>query len=381
MIRVGFIGAVSKDWMGGLNYYKNLLFALSTLEDKEIEVIVFVGENTDIEIKELFGQYAQVIEHPMFDKQSFGWYLWKTLFKVFKSTYFINKICMKYKIDVLSHSGLTKVGRIKTINWIPDFQYLHLPEMFSAKELLTLNINFKNLIKNSDAIILSSFDALKDFNNLMPKYSVKANVLQFVSQPYKSYSLLNNKQEIVDKYNLPKEFFYLPNQFWKHKNHLLVFEAVKLLVDENININVVCTGSLNDYRNLDYIANIQLFIAKNKLQNNIKLLGLIDYADVFSLIKYSKAVINPSLFEGWSSTVEECKSVSKNMILSNIEVHKEQSAKSLFFEKDNVYLLANILKDYDENQWTNLDINDLSKRTKEFAKRYEKIVLELTSND
>ena len=32
MIKVGFIGAVSKEWMGGLNYYKNLLLVLELFE-------------------------------------------------------------------------------------------------------------------------------------------------------------------------------------------------------------------------------------------------------------------------------------------------------------------------------------------------------------
>ena len=53
MIKVGFIGAVSKDWMGGLNYFKNLLFAIDTLKNKELQVFVFVGKKTDEEIKEM----------------------------------------------------------------------------------------------------------------------------------------------------------------------------------------------------------------------------------------------------------------------------------------------------------------------------------------
>ena len=44
MIRVGFIGAVSKEWMGGLNYFNNLLFALNQIGKKELEIFVFVGK-------------------------------------------------------------------------------------------------------------------------------------------------------------------------------------------------------------------------------------------------------------------------------------------------------------------------------------------------
>ena len=44
MIRVGFIGTLSKEWMGGLNYFKNLFFALDTYAGKDIKLIVFVGK-------------------------------------------------------------------------------------------------------------------------------------------------------------------------------------------------------------------------------------------------------------------------------------------------------------------------------------------------
>ena len=83
------------------------------------------------------------------------------------------------------------------------------------------------------------------------------------------------------------------------------------------------------------------------------MVGLVSYKDVFSLIKFSKAVINPSLFEGWSSTVEECKSVGKNMIISDLNVHKEQYPNATFFVKNNTYSLKQILKNY-----KNIDSNN-----------------------
>ena len=40
MIKVGFIGAVSKEWMGGLNYFNNLLFSIDSLNNKEISIYI-----------------------------------------------------------------------------------------------------------------------------------------------------------------------------------------------------------------------------------------------------------------------------------------------------------------------------------------------------
>lgn len=374
MIRVGFIRAISKEWMGGVNYFRNLLFALNAVDDKKLDIYFFVGKKTDSEIKNMFKPYANVIEDSMFDRESLKWYFMKIEQKIFRTNFLLSSLLKSYDIQVVSHSSVTNLRAIKTINWIPDFQHVYLPDMFSQKELDSRNKSFMNLIKQSNLVILSSYDALKDFKSFAPDYEKKARVLQFVSQPDKRYFELtkNDKLKLLKKYEIPMEFFYIPNQFWKHKNHMLAFKAVKQLVQEGSDICLVCTGYLQDYRNFDYIETIKRFIIENKLEKNIKLLGLVDYEDVFRLIKFSMAVINPSLFEGWSSTVEECKSVGKNMILSDLDVHKEQYQNATFFRRNSVEDLKHALINYTIQN--NNEIASLEIRTKKFAENYINIV-------
>ena len=371
MIKVGFVGVVSKELMGGLNYFKNLLFSLKSLKNKELQVYVFVGKKTDIEIKKMFQKYATVIEDSLFDRESLKWFFMKIETKIFKTNYLYENFFKKNNIQILSHSFLTNFKNIKTINWIPDFQHIHLPEMFTEEEIKQRNKTYFQVIKQSDMIVLSSYDALEDLKKFAPGYEKKVKVLQFVSQPTDKYHELNkkNEDELIEKYNIKNDFYYMPNQFWKHKNHMLVMKAIHLLKQENININLVCTGHLVDYRNKSHIENIKDYIAKNNLAENIKLLGLVDYKDVFGLIKISRAVINPSLFEGWSSTVEECKSVGKNMILSDLSVHKEQYPDATFFDRHNVESLKNVLRNYKDKKVT-YSMNTLKLKTKKFANTY-----------
>ncbi|WP_107785722.1 glycosyltransferase family 4 protein [Campylobacter concisus] len=376
MIKVGFIGSVSKEWMGGLNYFKNLLFAINSIEKKELEVFVFVGKKIDIETKRMFQEYATVIEDSVFDRKSIKWFLSKIEQKIFKTNILLENILKKHNIQILSHAAITNLKNVKTINWIPDFQHIHLPQMFSEKEIQSRNRNFLELIRNSDLIVLSSFDALKDMKKFAPNYKDKARVLQFVSQPNSRYFELDehDKSLLLQNYEIKDDFFYIPNQFWKHKNHMMIFEAISELKKDGIEINIVCTGYLGDYRNKTYIDDAREFIKSNNLEDNIKLLGLVDYEDVFALIKFSKAVINPSLFEGWSSTVEECKSVGKNMILSNLDVHKEQYPNAVFFKRDSIESLKEVLKFYKIENKSNVE--PLEARTKKFANIYSSICRE-----
>ena len=377
MIKVGFIGSVSKEWMGGLNYFKNLLFAINSIEEKELEVFVFVGKKIDIKTKRIFQEYANVIEDSMFDRKSIKWFLSKIEQKIFKTNILLENILKKHSIQILSHAAITNLKTIKTINWIPDFQHIHLPQMFSEKEIQNRNNNFLKLIRDSDLIVLSSFDALKDMKKFVPNYEDKARVLQFVSQPNNRYFELDehDKSLLLQKYKIKDDFFYIPNQFWKHKNHMMIFEAINELKKDGVEINIVCTGYLGDYRNKTYIDDIRKVVKLNNLEDNIKLLGLVDYEDVFALIKFSKAVINPSLFEGWSSTVEECKSVGKNMILSDLDVHKEQYPNAVFFKRDSIESLKEVLKFYKIENKSNVE--PLEARTKKFANIYVSVCKEV----
>ncbi len=85
-------------------------------------------------------------------------------------------------------------------------------------------------------------------------------------------------------------------------------------------------------------------LKENKLENNYKYLGLVPYIDVMSLTYHSLALINPSYFEGWSSSVEQANAYKKIIILSKIKVHLEQNPdEAYFFNPNNSTSLKKIL--------------------------------------
>jgi hypothetical protein len=62
-------------------------------------------------------------------------------------------------------------------------------------------------------------------------------------------------------------------------------------------------------------------------------------------MRRSLAVIQPSLFEGWSTVVEDARVLGKTILLSDISVHKEQNSPSaIFFKPDSSQELANHLE-------------------------------------
>ena len=58
--------------------------------------------------------------------------------------------------------------------------------------------------------------------------------------------------------------------------------------------------------------------------DEIYFLGFIDRIDQLVLMENAMAIIQPSLFEGWSTVVEDAKALNQTLIVSDIPVHKEQ---------------------------------------------------------
>jgi glycosyltransferase involved in cell wall biosynthesis len=114
-------------------------------------------------------------------------------------------------------------------------------------------------------------------------------------------------------------------------------------------------------------------------------MGAIPYEDMLGLMYHSIAVINPSLFEGWSTTVEESKSLGKKVLLSDIDVHLEQSPKrALFFNPNDSDELADLmhksicaLNPKEELVEKNEAENEMLLRSKSFTRTYQSIILDL----
>jgi glycosyltransferase involved in cell wall biosynthesis len=171
---------------------------------------------------------------------------------------------------------------------------------------------------------------------------------------------------------------HLPNQLWKHKNHELVVDALRLAK----NIVVICTGPTEDYRHANLFDELMSKVRDAGLADRFRHLGLVSFAELISLMRHAVAVVNPSRFEGWSTTVEEAKSLGKRILVSDIAVHREQApARGSYFSVDDSAALASKLADAWDTHDPDEDARamataaaELPARTRAFAETYEALV-------
>jgi hypothetical protein len=367
MVKVGFVFYFDDlSWSGGINYFKNLISAIYCIKDRKIEVIILTGIKKGGEIPIDFPK-IKLVRYAFFDQKSISWYLRYTFKKIFDFDFFLEYACKKNNINVISHSGyIGRYSKISCIGNIFDFQHKYMPELFGNYEILSRNNQFEKLIKFCDTVIVSSLASKMDYMKFYSIYSKKVQVLSFVSIYFNLEESKDEETIFRNRYSLPNKYFYLPNQFWKHKNHIVVLKALNYLSKHGKNIFIVSSGKTIDYRDPLYFSKITQYISDNLLDKNFIILGNIPIKDVQLILKYSIAVINPSLFEGWSTSVEESKIHDKQIILSSIPVHIEQSPeRGYFFDPIDYIQLANILCELNDNYnvfYENLKY-DLAKKT------------------
>ena len=370
-----------QDWLGGRNYFFSLFCAIEKLQNPEMKFLFITGNKIKTTLPKSF-PWLQVYRTSLIDRLTLSWFIRKLSIKFLNRDFLLEKFLKNLKVDILSHSGqLGHQSTIKTIDWLYDFQFMYLPEYWQLIHIKRITERYNNSCKNSSAIIVSSNDALKDLNKFAPWSTTPKYVLQFTSNPFDLDSI-PSKKNILTKYNLPEEFFYLPNQFWKNKNHFLVIDALVILKKTNQNVTVVCTGKTYDGRLPDYFDELSNYCLKKEVQQQFKILGVVPYIDTQSLMLHSCAVINPSLFEGWSTTVEEAKSFQKPLLLSDIPVHREQAQEfANFFSSNSPEQLAQLMLLYLKKEHIPVSNNNLidsyNTRLSDFGKTYLKIIDEV----
>lgn len=343
-MRVAFNLIHSARWTGGYNYLLNLFKAIRNYEADHVSPILFCGDDADEHDVRAFREKEvgtiEVIRSSIFAGNKKGANILRAcLFGVDSHAL---EVFRRHKVDVVFENA-TFYGRhfpIPTIAWLPDFQHRHLRDQFGIRAYWRRELGFRAQVASGRVIMLSSEDARRDCERFYRSRKDQTAVVRFAALI--SADLVEaSPEKIAQGYGLPSRFFYLPNQFWKHKNHLVVIEALGLLKREGVDMVVAVTGNPLDPRHPEYIGQLKTRIESLGLQEHFRILGVVPRTHVIALMQTCSALINPSLFEGWSSTVEEGRMLGVPMLLSDLAVHREQMEQgATYFSPDDAEELA-----------------------------------------
>jgi glycosyltransferase involved in cell wall biosynthesis len=284
---------------GAHNQSLSALHQMNLMCNNHFDFIVFAFDIETVRILNERGFNSVLITFSLFDKVKMKLMLSKLSYKLFsnKTLFPIEKRLLSENTNLVYFIGPSLFSlQLKKLNYIFtlfDLAHRNNPEF---DEVRIFN-EFENREKLYKRVLSKSYLTLTDSEDLSSKASLLYGIdkSRFISMPFSpSPDLDHNSISISEAeviYKLPKEYFFYPAQFWPHKNHFRILEALFILKKRNINFHLVLSGG--DKGNLDYILTI---IDNFGLNNFVHIIGLVPSNHMKALYQGSVALIMPTYF-------------------------------------------------------------------------------------
>ncbi len=359
-------------WIGGTEYIRNLVVSCGNLPPEErldVELLLICDESFDAKglgdmVRYLARTYQFPGDLPPIDSAPSSETRTNGFLSRFRKSAppakpsvrpngqmaeFLARERIDFLYPVIFHRYQLPIGKTlgacRWAGWIPDFQHRHLPQYFDPSVLARREAGLGVFFSDARTIVFSSHNAAADYKQFYPTATAKAEVLHFHTFPPDSW-YEGDPLGVQRKFHLPDKFILVSNQLWQHKNHLELFEALALLgsgASRDLP-HIVCTGYPADERNPEHINRCLRTVHELGLAQRVSILGLIERKEQIQLLRKCVAVVQPSLFEGWSTIVEDARVFGKRILMSDIPVHKEQTPPNgLYFEQASRRSLADRL--------------------------------------
>ena len=220
-------------------------------------------------------------------------------------------------------------------SWIADLRQRRIEDRRTAQEREGRERAGRDIAENADLLVLSSHQLRHDWQVAHPRARPLVRVLPWPALPQPSWYGLD-PAAVASKYGIRELFLICCNRLGERKGFGGLLYAVAALARRGARPLVVCTGVGEDKLMPDLRA---LGIA-----DRVRPLGWIPRDEQMALMRASQAVVQPSLYEGWSTVVEEARALGKVIVLSDVEAHQEQAPpRGRYFYAGNAVELAWVL--------------------------------------
>ena len=255
------------------------------------------------------------------------------------SPYGFTDLLKKENIDLVhtpmqSHFNFTV--SVPMLNSLHDLQHFHYPKFFTEEELNRRNILFKGAAEFSERVIVS-FNYVKE--DIVKFYSIPPDKIDICAIGVEPSKVLDTSRfpAIRKKYSIPEHYLFYAANTWKHKNHIGLIRALKILHEKfNQRITLVCTGQ----KNADFFPEIQGEVKRLGLDTYIRFLGYIPEDDLLQIMNAASLVVMPSFYEAGSFPIREAMIYGVPVVCSNITSHPDYVAEKFMFDPNNIEEMA-----------------------------------------
>lgn len=189
----------------------------------------------------------------------------------------------------------------------PEFPEVREFARFQARERL-----YRTSLPSAFAILTDS-DALAAA--VSRRYGVDRERLlpmPFAPAPFLSAGAAAQKPAVLAKYALAEGYFFYPAQFWAHKNHVRILQALLLLRNRGHRLRVAFAGGDQGNR-----AHVERFVDAHALRDQVQFLGFVPAEDMRGLYEGCCAVVMPTYFGPTNIPPLEAWLIGKPLIYSS----------------------------------------------------------------
>ncbi len=215
---------------------------------------------------------------------------------------------------------------------IHDLQHRLQPqfeEVSKGGELEQREYLFRNLARHATLLLVDSEVGREDVLDAYEAHGAdpdRVRVLPFLPASYLDPSVSEaDRTHARDALNLPERYLLYPAQFWPHKNHLRLVEALGLLRHRGDEVHVVLCGSSTGALREKTHARVLAAARRLGVERQVHILGYVPDAFMSALYAESAGVVMPTFFGPTNIPVIEGWTFGKPVLTSDIRGIREQA--------------------------------------------------------
>lgn len=260
-------------------------------------------------------------------------------------------------------SGLRKQN-IKSVVTIHDLIFMRYPNLYSFFDRKIHYLKFKKAAKEADLVIAISEQTKLDIITYLNISAEKIKVIyQGCQDVFKQDYSDTEKEEVILKYNLPKEFVLNVGTLEERKNAFSIVKAIK-----DLDTKLVLIG-----RETDYSKQIRNYCKEQDIEDKVLFLKGLTNKELAITYQLAAVFVYPSIFEGFGIPIIEALFSKTPVITTNSGVFPEAGGpNSVYVNPMDVEVLNKAIKDLLENEAKRIEI---AQKGLEFVQKFRDTVI------
>ncbi|ANL64504.1 glycosyltransferase family 1 protein [Rhizobium phaseoli] len=289
---------------GGFNQAINAIVQLQRIVGKQHQVVAFTTIKANLQHVKRLGVSAEYLPAAGKPSRIALAVLRRSIRKEIGKAWMARKIenaLLKAGIDLayfVTHSStpnyFRKLNYVTTVLDACHRDDLEFPEVSSDGRFEERERHFWTCLPRAVAVIVASHQLLK---RIVTRYGIDEErmiAMPFEPSPFLSEAHSIDRTAVLGNYGLSDGYYFYPAQFWPHKNHIRILEAVSLLKHKlavGADIRVVFSGA--DHGN---VAWIKQQAQRLDVSENVTFLGFVPVDHMRALYEGALAVVMSTYF-------------------------------------------------------------------------------------